>query len=185
MHIRPAQTADAEQLLAIYAYYVKNTAISFEYAVPSLEAFQNRIRTTLKQYPYLVLESENAVYGYAYAGAFVGRAAYAWSCETSIYLDRTVQRQGYGRKRYETLEKKLQETGILNVYACIAYPERNDEFLSTGSADSHARLGFERVGTFRNCGYKFNRWYSMIWMEKIIGNHEINQKPRLMRNVPE
>lgn len=49
MHIRPAQTADAEQLLAIYAYYVKNTAISFEYAVPSLEAFQNRIRTTLKQ----------------------------------------------------------------------------------------------------------------------------------------
>lgn len=67
MHIRPAQTADAEQLLATYAYYVKNTAISFEYAVPSLEAFQNRIRTTLKQYPYLVLESENAVYGYAYA----------------------------------------------------------------------------------------------------------------------
>ncbi len=109
MHIRPAQTANAEQLLAIYAYYVKNTAISFEYAVPSLEAFQNRIRTTLKQYPYLVLESENAVYGYAYAGAFGGRAAYAWSCETSIYLDRTVQRQGYGRKRYEALEKNCRK----------------------------------------------------------------------------
>ncbi|MDE5681585.1 MAG: GNAT family N-acetyltransferase [Mailhella sp.] len=113
MHIRPAQVSDAEQLLAIYAYYVKNTAISFEYAVPSLEAFQNRIRTTLKQYLYLVLENENTVYGYAYAGTFVGRAAYAWSCETSIYLDHTVQKQGYGRKLYEALEKKTAGSGHL------------------------------------------------------------------------
>ncbi|MDE5681586.1 MAG: GNAT family N-acetyltransferase [Mailhella sp.] len=83
------------------------------------------------------------------------------------------------------MKKKLQEAGILNVYACTAYPEQNDEFLNTGSADFHARLGFEKIGTFHNCGYKFNRWYSMIWMEKIIGKHQTNQKPKLMRNILE
>ena len=85
--IRNATIDDANQLLEIYAYYVKNTAISFEYDVPSLEEFRTRIDSTLKKYPYLVLEEDGMIQGYAYAGAFIERAAYGHSCEVSIYVD--------------------------------------------------------------------------------------------------
>ena len=80
-----------------------------------------------------------------------------------------------GRMLYEALETVLKEMGILNLYACIGYPETEDEYLTRNSADFHAHLGFEKVGEFHKCGYKFDRWYSMIWMEKIIGEHEDKQ----------
>ena len=82
-----------------------------------------------------------------------------------------------GRKLYEALEEALTRMGILNLYACIAYPEREDEFLTMNSANFHEHLGFRKVGKFYKCGYKFERWYHMIWMEKIIGNHRNNQEP--------
>lgn len=76
-----------------------------------------------------------------------------------------------GRIIYEALEKALREMGIRNLYACIGYPESDDEYLTTNSADFHAHLGFVKVGKFHKCGYKFGHWYDMIWMEKIIGEH--------------
>lgn len=173
--IRSASVGDAERILEIYAHYVKNTAITFEYEVPTLDAFQNRIRNTLKLYPYLVIEKGGVVQGYAYAGPFVGRAAYDWSCEMTVYLDHTAQKCGLGRKIYEALEEKLREMGILNLYACIGYPEQEDKYLNRNSADFHAHLGFTKVGEFHRCGYKFGRWYNMIWMEKIIGEHRAEQ----------
>lgn len=120
------------------------------------------------------MKDEN-IAGYAYAGSFVGRAAYDWSCEVTIYLARDAQKCGLGRKLYEALENELHKMGIINLYACIGYPEKNDEYLTTNSADFHAHLGFSKVGEFHKCGYKFGRWYNMIWMEKIIGKHEDNQ----------
>lgn len=57
-------------------------------------------------------------------------------------------------------------------YACIGYPEKDDEYLTTNSADFHEHLGLKKVGGFYKCGYKFDRWYNMIWMEKIIGKHQ-------------
>ena len=84
--IRKAKPEDAEQLLAIYTPYVTNTAITFEYEVPTVDEFRHRIINTLKKYPYLVAENENGiVIGYAYASPFKGRAAYDWAVETSIY----------------------------------------------------------------------------------------------------
>lgn len=175
--IREAAVSDAERLLQIYSYYVKNTAITFEYDVPTLSEFQSRIRSTKARYPYLVIEQEGRVCGYAYAGAFVGRAAYGWSCELSVYLDPMVRGRGLGRKLYEVLEETVREIGILNLYACIAYPETEDRYLDQSSAKFHARLGFTKVGEFHQCGYKFGRWYNMIWMEKIIGPHQTEQTP--------
>ena len=175
--IRDAEIADAERLLEIYSYYVQNTAITFEYEVPTLSEFQNRIRNTKKRYPYLVIEQDGSIQGYAYAGPFVGRAAYDWSCEMTIYLDRAARKCGLGRKLYEALEARLREMGILNLYACIGYPEEEDEYLTRNSADFHAHLGFTTVGQFHNCGYKFGRRYHMIWMEKIIGAHRAAQPP--------
>lgn len=173
--IRDAKIEDAARILEIYDYYVKNTAITFEYSTPTLEEFKERIEKTMKRYPYLVILKDGCIEGYAYAGTFIGRAAYDWSCELTVYLDHQAQKCGMGRKIYEALEVKLRDMGILNLYACIAYPNCADEFLNTNSADFHAHLGFEKVGEFHNCGYKFGNWYDMIWMEKIIGEHEKDQ----------
>lgn len=170
--IRTATVHDAERLLHIYSYYVEHTAISFEYETPALEEFEMRIANTLKKYPYLCILQDGVIMGYAYAGAFVGRAAYNWSAEVTIYLDPNARKCGFGRKLYEALENALKEMGILNLYACIGYPTVNDEYLTTNSMEFHAHLGYKKVGEFHNCGYKFHRWYHMIWMEKIIGEHK-------------
>lgn len=166
--IRMATANDAEALLNIYGYYVKNTAISFEYDVPTVEEFRERICKTLKRYPYLVIEKEGQIMGYAYAGPFKERAAYDWSVELTIYLAYDVTGKGLGRMLYEALEKELKARGFLNLYACIGYPIEEDEYLTKNSAQFHAHLGFKTVGEFHKCGYKFGRWYNMIWMEKII-----------------
>ncbi len=169
--VRDAVIEDAKRILEIYDYYVKNTAITFEYNTPSIEEFKERMKRTMSRYPYLVITKDNIIQGYAYANAFVGRAAYDWSCEETVYLDHNAKKNGMGRKIYEVLESKLQKMGILNLYACIGYPKAEDEYLTTNSADFHAHMGFVKVGEFHNCGYKFGRWYHMIWMEKIIGEH--------------
>jgi phosphinothricin acetyltransferase len=171
MIIRTATANDAEELLTIYAYYVENTAITFEYDVPTLEEFTQRIENTLKKYPYLVAEKDGEILGYAYAGVFKDRAAYDWSAETTIYLKQDAVKGGLGRMLYEALEKELQKIGVLNLYASIAYPIVEDEYLTTNSADFHAHLGYEKIGEFHKCGYKFGNWYHMIWMEKFIGEH--------------
>ena len=175
--VRSATLGDAERILEIYDYYVKNTAITFEYTTPTLEEFRGRMEKIMQKYPYLVAEKDGVIAGYAYAGAFVGRAAYDWSCETSIYLDKNARKCGIGKTLYTALEKELKEMGILNMYACIGYPAEEDEYLTKNSADFHSHIGFTQVGEFHKCGYKFGRWYNMIWMEKIIGEHKENQAP--------
>ena len=177
MTIRDARPSDAERLLEIYAWYVAHTAVSVEYEVPTLPEFRERIGRTLRKYPWLVAEEDGRAVGYAYAGVFKGRAAYDWSCETSIYLDREVRGMGLGRALYGALEAELRSMGMLNLYACITLPEVEDEYLTLDSPRFHARLGYVQVGRFHRCGYKFNRWYDMIWMEKVIGEHGDSQAP--------
>ncbi len=175
--IRDASLQDAGRLLQIFEHYIKNTAIAFEYEPPSLDEFTERMRQIMRRYPYLVIEEDGEIKGYACAHAFVGRAAYDWSCELTIYLDPHAQKRGMGRMLYEALEKALCDMGVLNLYACIGYPEREDEYLTANSADFHRHSGFVTVGEFRRCGYKFGRWYHMIWMEKVIGEHKPDQPP--------
>ncbi|MBE5847779.1 MAG: GNAT family N-acetyltransferase [Lachnospiraceae bacterium] len=169
--IRKVRLEDAERLVEIYSYYVENTAISFEYEAPSVEEFRGRISNILKKHPYIVLEEDGLIMGYAYAGPFKGRAAYDHSCEMTIYLDRNAKGNGYGRALYEALEKSLKEMGMLNLYACIGDPEVEDEYLTKNSESFHRHMGYTKVGEFHKCGYKFGRWYNMIWMEKMIGEH--------------
>lgn len=140
--------------------------------VPALENFKNRMLRTMEKYPYLVAEEDGVVQGYAYAGAFVGRKAYEHSCEMTIYIDKAARGRGYGRKLYEALELLLKDKGILNLYACIGDPVEEDEYLTRKSELFHEHLGYKKVGVFNKCGYKFGRFYNMIWMEKIIGEHK-------------
>lgn len=277
---RVARPEDAEALLAIYAPYVEETAITFEYEVPSVEAFRARIAHTLATYPYIVAVEEqeanagtghvdgasvscidraeaNAdtahvdgasvssapasgagagdltgthrtserIIGYAYVGRLHERAAYDWSVETSIYVDRRARKHGLGRQLYERLEAILRAMNIISVNACIAYPGTmntvaaadrlqdahigigdpntadrtrkdlregsadsgvdigEDPYLNTNSPDFHAHLGYQLVGHFHACAYKFDRWYDMIWMEKWIAPHPA--KPEAMIPFPE
>lgn len=175
--IRAAVLADAPRILEIYAYYVERTAVSFEYEVPALAEFEERMRGVMRRYPYLVAEVDGRVLGYAYAGPFASRAAYSWACETTIYLDRNARGRGIGRMLYKELERELQGMGILDLCACIAWSEAEDQYLTRDSARFHARMGFVEVGRFRKCGYKFGRWYDMIWMEKTVGEHVAEQPP--------
>lgn len=279
---RVARPEDAEALRTIYAPYVEETAITFEYQVPSVEAFRARIAHTLATYPYIVAVEEqeanvgtgrvdgasascldraeaNAgtghvdgapassapasgagavtgthrtserIIGYAYVGRLHERAAYDWSVETSIYVDRCARKHGLGRQLYERLEAILRAMNIISVNACIAYPGTmnptvdaataadrlqnahigigdpntadrtrkdpregsadsgvdigEDPYLNTNSPDFHAHLGYQLVGHFHACAYKFDRWYDMIWMEKWIAPHPA--KPEAMIPFPE
>lgn len=178
--IRTVRLDDAEELLRIYSYYVENTAITFEYDVPTVGEFRKRIETITEKYPYFVYEENGKIIGYAYANTFKDRAAYDWAVEMTIYMDKDSRHKGSGKKLYETLEKELKKQNITNLYACIGYPEVEDEYLTKNSVGYHEHLGYRFVGEFKKCGYKFNRWYNMVWMEKIIGEHKENAKPVLI-----
>lgn len=172
--IRIATAEDASALLQIYAPYVKNTAITFEYNVPSEDEFRRRIECVLNRYPYLVAEIDGEIVGYAYATAFHERPAYGWGAETSIYVKQDMKKRGIGKALYMELERLLTLQNILNLNACIAYPETEDEYLTKNSVSFHQHLGYRLVGEFYKCGFKFNRWYNVVWMEKHIGVHSDN-----------
>ena len=194
--IRPATPADAKDILAIYAYYVENTAITFECKVPTLEEFTARIENTLQKYPYLVAEEDGQIIGYSYASAFHSREAYSHSVEVTVYVAPQMRRAGLGRQLYESLEACLQQQNVYNLYACIAYPPKineltpdygglptlermEDQYLNFDSVRFHERMGYRMIGEFIRCGYKFDRWYSMVWMEKLIGDFKDEPSPFL------
>ena len=172
-----ATVADAPALREIYLPYVRTTAVTFELTDPSLEEFSERVRTTLERYPYIVAVDEGEIVGFAYAKAFRPRAAYLHSIETSIYMRVDYRGKGVGRRLYETLAKLLMLQNVYNMEACISHCEPADEYVPATSRLFHERLGFRLVGKFTKCAHKFGRWYDMIWMEKILGDHIANPDP--------
>ena len=193
--LRMAEPGDAGQLLDIYRPYVEKTAISFECEVPGLEEFRGRIIWTLKNHPYLTAERDGELLGYAYTGSFVGRAAYGWAAEGTIYLRENQRKTGLGRRLYEAVEAVSRARNIFNLNACIGVPEREDDpHLTRNSLEFHAHMGYRLVGEFRRCGYKFGTWDNMAWMEKLLGEHPAspapvipfsNLAPELVRNLLE
>lgn len=176
--------SDALALLNIYKYYVEHTAISFEWTTPTEEDFRARIRHITEKYPYIAAVRDGNIIGYAYAASFKDRTAYDWSVETTIYLDRHVRHQGAGKQLYLKLEEELKKMHILNLNACIGYPKKDDEYLTKNSAQFHEHLGYHMVGKFHNSGYKFGRWYDMVWMEKMIGEHKAVPEA-VTRHIPQ
>lgn len=172
LEIRDVNISDADDLLNIYKYYILNTAITFEISVPTIDEFKERIEGIKTKYPYICLTEDDKIIGYAYANVFKGREAYRYSVEISIYLDKDSRNKGYGKKLYLELENRLKDMGIKNVYSCISHTSIEDEYLNNKSESFHEHLGFRLIGIFNKCGYKFNRWYDMVWMEKIIGEHK-------------
>ena len=151
MRIRMAGLEDAAALLAIYAPYVRETAITFEYDVPSEKEFAGRIAHTLEKFPYLVAENDGEIVGYAYAGAFHPRAAYQWCAEMSVYVKRDARRMGVWRKLYDAMETILSMQRLTNVEACIAVPSAPDAHLTLDSVRFHEKMGYRMIGAFHQC----------------------------------
>lgn len=166
--IRSATAEDASALRAIYAPYVEHTAVTFEYDVPTVEEFRQRIVDTVSHHPYLVAVEDGRAVGYAYAHQLGVRAAFQWAVETSIYIDARCRHHGIGRLLHDALEAALCRQGIRRMYAAIAYARTEDEYLTHDSIRFHTRLGYKEVGHFNQCGKKFGRWYDIVWMEKEV-----------------
>ena len=163
MAIRQATPADLPRILEIYGPYVENTAISFEYTVPTPEAFAQRFLTITARFPWLVWEENGAILGYAYGSAPFERAAFQWSAEASIYLCPEAKGRGIGRQLYAALEAILQKQGYRKVYAIITTANQ-------ASVDFHKAVGYRHTATMPDCGYKLGQWHGIIWMEKDLNN---------------
>ena len=153
-----ATEEDAKEILSIYTPYVQNTAISYEYDVPTVEEFQNRIRKIQTKYPYLVYRVDSKIVGYAYAYAFKARAAFSWDAETSIYIHPEYHQKGVAKKLYEALIELLKLQGYYHIYAYISYP--NDP-----SVRFHEKFGFSICAKYEKTGYKLGAWRDLICME--------------------
>lgn len=168
--IRPVTAEDAEDLVSIYAPYVLETAVTYEYEVPSVEEFRGRIVNTIKNYPYLAAVEDGVILGYAYASAFHPRAAFRWSAEATVYLKKEAHGRGVGRKLYEELERCLEKQNVQTMIALIADP--NPE-----SVAFHEKLGYRVAGRLTNCAYKLGQWRGMFYMEKFLGSHGEEPQP--------
>lgn len=174
--IRLVRPDDIPQILDIYAPYIENTAVTFEYEVPSLNIFASRVETISSIYPFLVLESEDGIKGYAYATRHMERAAYRYDVQCSVYLTADSTGKRYGHELYKRLFSLLTIQGFYNAYALIAMPNPASEAL-------HRRMGFEQIGMHTRTGYKFGEWLNVLWMIKRL--QDFSRTPGELRPIRE
>ncbi len=174
--IRDCTLDDAAALAEIYAPYVTDTAITFEYEPPTAEEFRHRIEATKQHYPYLVAELDGCVVGYVYAGVFNARRAARHCATTSIYIASNCHGRGVGKALYAALEERLKCMGIINLIASITWIDTPNEYLTHNSPEFHRHMGFTQVAHLHRVGYKFGGWYDLLFFEKLLeekdGCHE-------------
>lgn len=175
--LRMVNPNDAPALADIYAPYVRETAVSFEYEPPTYEEFAGRIREVLEKYPYLAAVRGEEILGYAYAHPYGVRKAYSHSVELSVYIRRDCRGLGIGRMLYEAMEILLKAQNITNLYVLVAGVEVEDAYLTHDSQKFHLAMGYDYVGKLHKAGYKFGHWYDMITMEKLIAPHPEYTQP--------
>lgn len=159
--IRNAKPEDAEAICDIYNYYVINTIVTFEEDAVLPEEMKNRINTVMEKYPWLVYEYEGKIIGYAYCGEWKSRCAYRYSVESSVYLNSQYSGQGIGSKLYQALFDALKDSKIHGIIGGISLP--NPESIAL-----HEKFGFEKIGQFKEVGYKFDKWIDVGYWEKIL-----------------
>lgn len=159
--LRPVCAQDAGAIASIYAVYVKNTTISFEYDPPGEAEILRRIEERQGLFPWLVCEADGRVVGYAYAGRLGARQGYDWACEVSVYIEEGSRQKGVGGQLYTALCKLLTLQGYRTAMALIACPNPQSETF-------HQRMGFEKQGVLENVGYKFGKPISVAYYGKAL-----------------
>ena len=171
--IRIANIKDVPEMLAIYAPYVENTTVSFEYQPPTLEEFTRRFTTFTQQFPWLVWEEDGKILGYAYASAPFTRAAFGWCAEPTVYLRPEARGRGIAASLYTVLEEILFRQGYQALYALVCGE-------NTQSRRFHEKQGYHITAEFPGIGFKMGRWLSLIWYEKrqkIVKSSSIFPRP--------
>jgi phosphinothricin acetyltransferase len=163
--IRLATDADAAAIASIYAPVVRDTAVSFEMAPPSADVMRQRIRDVLALAPWLVLEEDGAVLGYAYAGSFRTRPAYRFTVETTVYVASGARGRKVGRRLYDELLRRVRLQGFRTAVAGITLP-------NPASVALHESLGFKPVGVYHKVGFKLGAWHDVGWWELPIGAYD-------------
>ena len=163
--LRIATENDVPAILEIYAPYILTSTATFEYDVPTEEAFLQRFRDITAQFPWLVWEEEGKISGYAYASAPYTRAAFSWCAEPTVYLAPDARGRNIARKLYSALEKLLEIQGYQVLYALITAE-------NIPSIRFHQKFGYTLQGDFPDCGFKFGRWLGLFWMEKRLNSVE-------------
>ncbi|WP_206520243.1 GNAT family N-acetyltransferase [Altererythrobacter sp. BO-6] len=165
--IRPAAPGDAQAVCAIYDYHVAHGTASFDSAGPTQAEWAVKIGDfAAKTWPFLVAERDGEVLAYAYAGQFRPRAAYARTCENSIYVADGARGTGLGKALLAALVEAARDAGFEQMIAVIGGGE-------PASVALHARLGFEHVGRLRNVGFKFGRKLDTVYMQRdLIGEDQ-------------
>lgn len=175
--IRLITPADYQAVLDVYAPYIQDTATSFEYDVPSLTEFTDRIHKIISFYPWLVVRKDNTTIGYAYAQAHGARQAYQWSAQVSVYIAEKYHHKGIGRKLYVALFQILRLQRIVNVYAGITLPNEKSEAF-------HRSIGFQPVGIYERVGYKMGKWHDVLWLSFLLSDRSSNpEAPLSIRKV--
>lgn len=172
LKLRLANKEDLNAMLDIYAYYVRETVVSFEYAPPEPAEFARRFETYAAVFPWLVCEADGAVLGYAYAHRFHDRAAYDWSAECTVYVKNGCQRRGIGRALYTCLLDILRLQGYCMAVSVISVPNESSEAL-------HTHFGFIKAGVIENAGYKKGAWRSAAWYALALSDYPGEPAPPL------
>lgn len=160
--IRPASASDADAIARIYNHYIQNTVITFEEEPVSAQEMGSRIAETHSlSLPWLVAEVDDTIIGYAYARKWRPRSAYRYSAETTIYLERGHEGRGIGKTLYSALLPLLRQRGIHVAIGGVALP-------NAASIALHEKLGFERVATFRQVGFKHDKWVDVAYWQLVL-----------------
>ena len=177
--IRPATEKDIPEILEIYAPYVENTTVTFEYDVPCRRSFLQRFYEITAQYPWLVWEENGEILGYAYGSAPFERAAFSWCAESSIYLHQDQRGRGLGKKLQLALEALLRLQGYQQLYALVTTD-------NPASIAFHKALGFTFLAEFPDCGWKLSSWHGLVWLEKRLNPRQnMGAFPTAIHNIVE
>jgi L-amino acid N-acyltransferase YncA len=167
--VRLITPTDCEAALEVYRPYVEKTAYTFEYVVPTIEQFTEKIKKITAQYPWLVCEYKGRIIGYAYGSTHRDRTAYQWSPESTVYIAEDFHRLGIARILYEALFDMLKLQGFYNVYAGVLVTNES-------SCRFHESMGFYEVGLFKRVGYKLGKWHDNMWYQLHLSEH-ISEPP--------
>jgi L-amino acid N-acyltransferase YncA len=168
--VRVATEADAGAVAAIYAPYVRETAISFEEMPPTPDEMARRLTATLETYPYLVFDDGEGVLGYAYGSVHRTKPAYRWSVETTVYTARHAHRKGIGRALYTELLDLLTRQGFHSAFAGITLPNGK-------SVGLHESMGFAYLGTFAEIGFKYGELHDVGWWRRTLAEGKPSREP--------
>ena len=168
--IRMIEEKDIPVILEWYNRYILTSEATFETDPLSVEEFTQRVHKVAERYPWIVLEEDGVLKGYAYLSSFNPRAAYNWTADLAIYVDPDECAKGYGSQLMEALLKIASEDGYHNIISIITDT-------NTASAALHRRFGFENKGTFPLVGYKFSKWLSVSYWQKILAQGNDNETP--------